>query len=458
MIDKVRETGAFLTHSAHQGEALKPLLRHISQQDVGEVVNLIMDAKFPLDIEADLLSSFTGGERQKSRKYWDLQKWHDYILHYGTQQFWDTITQMKSGDAILDLLFVFHCGIGLSHPSCPTYAVLSCLYLWLTQGPDAIMAMSRQQKHHELTEFKQYFVKRRSKIEPPVEYVLRLPRDPNKFAKLHPALASIYQDAPAVACPLGAEKLLAAAESFPLRRFRGQSLESQMSWAMTKASSGAMAGAMDPYKFMSGFDCGGSAAFMKMLMQNNDLMKMLTAAASSAAKQSPDIGLQICQRKSKRSKIKDMIADGPPPAILQPLPPPEHEPPPLEQWADTQKKKKKKKRVKKKKRSTVLSTAAPGPLAFENTSPSKDNDAPRASTTSVLEGLLFRKEKKKKKAKEKRAAKKLAKENQINEKQDAGTAAVQARKKKHIVDKNVKKLGCSKCRFLPKGCSACRDW
>ena len=174
---------------------------------------------------------------------------------------------------------------------------------------------------------------------------------------------------------------------------------------------------------------------MKMLMQNNDLMKMVSAAASSAAKQSPDIGLQICQRKSKRSKIKDMIADGPPPVILQPLPPPEHEPPPLEQWTATQKKKK---RVKnKKKRSTVFSTAAPGPLAFENMHIAIEG---YRRSRCMHQKCLGRRRKKRRRRKIKSTRSRMLGQQQ------------------HVVDENVKNFGCSKCCFLPKGCSACRDW
>ena len=129
----------------------------------------------------------------------------------------------------MQLIVTFLLSMGLRHPSCPTYRVITCLYCWLTHGQDKIMGIAKMDKYKEVLNMKKYFALRRSFAPPPIKYVKMLPAQPSKFMKLHPELASFYKDNPAVACPLDTEILPALAETFPLRKPKRSTQES---WGM----------------------------------------------------------------------------------------------------------------------------------------------------------------------------------------------------------------------------------
>ena len=155
---------------------MKSLLSDISAEDVGAVAKLVVDVGFPEDVESMLLAeteSFKGVIA--ACRDGALQKWESFI-HYGTRHFWKQVCDdRKDGDTILQLIVTFLLSMGLRHPSCPTYRVITCLYCWLTHGQDKIMGIAKMDKYKEVVHVKRYFALRRHHAPPPSKYVKMLP-------------------------------------------------------------------------------------------------------------------------------------------------------------------------------------------------------------------------------------------------------------------------------------------
>ena len=219
-----------------QATALQTLAREVSEDDTGEVARLVCEVGFPISMEKLIVDDLNGvanfGSSTGNTK---LQDWHEFIA-YLPQRSWDVlISEGATGNSILSELVTFLLAIGLRHPSCPTYGVITCFYCWLTYGEEVVMKMDKFEKFKELTHVKTYFRLRSCKLPDPSAYVVVLPPKPCEFFKSWPSLAAPYKGESPSACPLDQELIISMASSFPLRKPRGGA---PMSQALVSASPG----------------------------------------------------------------------------------------------------------------------------------------------------------------------------------------------------------------------------
>ena len=469
VLDALRSTTKFEPHAMKQAHSLKPMLSGISEQDAGEVSRLIVDVGFPESVESMLLSVIDIGDGVlPAGKDGTLQKWESF-LDYGTQHFWDQVcANGANANTILKVIVTFLLSIGLRHPSCPTFRMITCLYCWIVHGEDTILNWTKADKYNEVQHVKQYFALRRDCVQPPCECVVMLPRMQSDFVKLYPSLSSVYKGNPAVACPLDTQMLLAFAESFPLRKPKGSTFDS---WGIQMPQQ-----AVVPAKKNLQWDgMSGQGAFMHLMQMNGVLMRQLAheKGATLSSRDGGSIQLDMAPPKKKPLPLRDLIAEGPP--ATPPMPP--AVPPPVGHTAEPSLSVMKvKKRMKKKKKKAILQTLPTNvePAASEN---SKLTEAALGACSGVLEGLLHRDEAKKKAKKpcavvhgkgdgaivvhEKRSEKAAALGKKMNAKKIAALGKKMNATKiaAYGKTKSSKKppLGCSKCRYLKNGCGRCRS-
>jgi len=475
VLNAIRSTPKFQFHAIKQGQALKSMLSDISKEDAGEIVRLIADVGFPESVESMLVSEINiGGEVLPAGTGGTLQKWGSF-MNYGTQHVWDQVNVATSGDTILKVIVTFLVSIGLRHPSCPTYRVLTCLYCCIAYGEDKILSMPKEEKYQEVQHVKEYFALRRDHAPAPAEYVVVLPRKPSEFIKLYPALAPVYNGNPIVACPFDSEMVMAIAESFPLRKPKGSTYGQwgmQMPQAIVHASTGPQRDCMP-----------GQGAFMQMMQMNGELMRQLAhdRGAKLYGRDGGEIRLEMAP--PKKFPLRDLIADGPPATSLMPPALPPLVGHTAEPSVQPKLMKKKKKRKKKKAIMQTVPTTAPVPLANEPaaTGNAKLTTDALGASSGVLESMLSRdhakKEAEKAKKRDEIAKNKTERANKhkaaVLGKGDAkiaasgkggakiGACAKKVHAKKIAACKKkggTPPLGCSKCRYLKHGCGQCRAW
>ena len=454
MLSSIRNSPSFAPHAQKQGEAVKALLNDIGSEDVEEVSGMISDVGFPASVQAMLLSEIdcaSVASRAAKEVAGPLQNWTHLYL-YGTESFWKKVrTKGVEGDIILHSIVSFLLAIGLRHPSCPTYRVITCLYCWLRDGYQNMMDIPKRDKFKEVKKVKTYFRLRQQHCRRPSAYVVVLPDDPSKFMERYPKLASVYKDAPLVNFPLDADLFLALSATFPLRRPKYN-----QDWDMDNSH--------DP----SWSVMPGKGALMQLMQMNAHLVRKLAGenGCDLSGKDGSDIRLEVTPPKKKKTlALGDIIRDGPPATPPDPLPlmPPE---------GDTAESPSSKKKVMKKKKKKIKKKAtAPDSLVSEpaiSKSGKLTTDA-LGACSGVLESMLARHNAKKKKGDTIAACggkgkKDKGQENTAKKRKGKGGGKEKAKGKGKENGKALttgkkgekRPLGCSKCRFLQNGCADCR--
>ena len=437
----IRDTPNYDAHVAKQGQAVKSMVAEINEDEAVEVSSLVCSVGFPSHIESMIIDAMHIGGLERSGDK-PLQKWEQY-MSYIPQSKWDKLREDGiTGSQILNVLVAFLVSIGLRHPSCPTFGAITCLYCWLSYGEDVVMKMSKMEKWQEVWHVKKYFRNRIARAEACASPLI-LPPQPSEFMKSWPSIASVYKGDPPVACPLDADLLMALSDTFPLRKPKhgNDDLLSNPSQAVVPAGRSQLDGTTEQ-------------GIMMLMQMNNQLLRQL---AQDRCNRPMDKGdeCDLTILPPVRTRLKNVIADGPPPAQ-----------PALTETMEHKKKKKKHKKKKKKKRlALAASTDTPTPVVKDTPSATvptlKDmptQDA-RGASGSILESLLSRDEAKKKADQLKKAAAKAAEKKASKTTAAAGAqinTGIPLMKRPARKFAGPPPLGCSKCRYLAGGCGTCR--
>jgi hypothetical protein len=203
-------------HSTSQGEALKSMIQGLAltDDDVAKLNEAIYAARLPAEIESSLVGAASVQRQGKNVQLQQYEHFTSYIL----ASTWRSMENERPHN-VMAILITFLISIGLRHPSCPTYRILTALFAVITQGEESAASLTKEEKYNLVKNLKAEFHRRAMYTSAAPAMVHVLPPQASMFLEDFPVYAPVYKDELPTNCPLmDQELLLALAESFPLRK------------------------------------------------------------------------------------------------------------------------------------------------------------------------------------------------------------------------------------------------
>ena len=298
VLDSVRNSVCFETHAQNQAGALKSYFKkcHFNAEEASTLVFQLPSLNLSADITVSLISCLSGNQSHGSNvKLQDYTAFPKYLV----EQDWNEIDQdSQSSAAILSKFVQILLDLGLRHPSCPTFRVLTAVYCSLTRGEDGIRAMTKLEKYREVLFVKSYFNRQSPDSPPPVD-VHTLPPDPHTFRELYPSLAVIYRTAVPCPPPFDLDFLLTLADTFPLRKPRHSDFDGHGSLS-SNGSNGSQAQNSQLQSMLNSF-----------ISSQQTMMKMLTGGPEEKHCDIKFYPPQLGTRFRNRPAIGDTRVDSP---------------------------------------------------------------------------------------------------------------------------------------------------
>ena len=417
VLHSLKGTSSFHKHAHNQAMCLENILKFmsLSAEEVSVLACKITEIGFPIDIECRVMESLklSGPEKIAITSFTPrrnaLQNYEGFI-HFLQAAQWKRI-EAAEGIEQLKILINFLIKLGLRHPSCPTYGMLTAIYSVLQDGETMAMEQSKMKKWYALENVKRLFKSFAADASDPVIYVLKLPESVPAFVKMYPSLASeSYAGDNTCAHTLEVAMVRSIAYSWPLRKPKSD-------------GSGHVMGDSSGDMFKSCIQ-----AFMKMAQPRRESLETKIDFYDNRLPMTSAL-------KSGPLALGDRIEDGVRVAGTTPLA--------LVDKADAKADGLVKTDVSKADDSAVDKIGVTM-LRDDLVDKAKDT-APRYTTASILKALLDRETEKKKDDAEKR------RETRVLKRPAMEPVPSLAKKGKH----SIPPLGCSKCRYLHGGCGVC---
>ena len=486
MLDGVRSTPHFFRHALAQAKCLKPILESLTP-DASQLADLtrhISQVGFPPEVEVQVVGYCSPGIDKKNVA---LQDYSSFLDYFTNSQWQDVDNNSASGNFVLMFIMRHLLKMGLRHPSCQTFRLMTALYCMIYYGREPTCEMGKTRKYKEVKAVKKQFHNLAARYGEPPLYVRTLPAQASTFLENFDCFAEIFEKELPVKCVHDADVVSCLADSFPLRMPRNGFADEACAQLVPKSIQPA---ASDLQSF--------SLSLMKDFMQ---MMKSQLHQNNQDEDEDDLLTNFVDHRGRKTQKIKQAIKDGPPKVNVDPRADFQVVSKDGATAAPSKTTSKKKKRKRKaatdgsdgatgapSKAVVVWSggaTGAPskavvawsggatgaaskavvagsdGATGAKKKKKRKRTAEARAVQKSLLDKLLDREEEKKKQKKllaEKKKDAALAAKAEKAKK--AAALAGKAEKGKKTADAapcEAPPLGCSKCRYLVNGCTECRN-
>lgn len=211
----------FQKHSVNQAMCLKTMINANDFTD-GECAQLcarVTELGFPPDIVSSLIGALhvcNGKRNGGSKSNVALQHWEAFPDYLPLSR-WGEIGGGSSFEA-LKMIVHDTIRLGLRHPSCPTFGVISSIYSIHEIGAQETLNLSSQEKYKKLLLAKKTFRSMVKYTPQPSVYVVHLPQMVSQFVKEYPSLAEpFYMGDVAVSYPFDACFLKLVCEDMPKR-------------------------------------------------------------------------------------------------------------------------------------------------------------------------------------------------------------------------------------------------
>lgn len=389
--------------------------------DFARISKEVHECALPARVQASIMMSLVNSGANNANKRVKLQDYVNFV-NYITPRVWVRLESLPSTEALALLNEYLAIVLYLRHPSEKTFQILAALHSLLKLGKAHVLAMSDTDRAMILKHVKTSFRLRVKHLSEPAIAIACLHPSPSTLLEMHPEMQDGFGGEIPSVCKIDHSTLEWVAELFPMRGMRTGPRHSP-------TGNGTLSLNEPP----------NALQVMQQTMQQ--MMNFMQQHVQSPRGDTDNIGLTFCTDSSRsRPDLRDMLSNGPP--TQSPSPKEDQSPrTPREEHVEP--------------RGSPLNAASPSVALSppELSTPEKDGSKATLVCADLIDAMERREETRAVLAKEAAAKKKAEIKKKKGPKMESSKGSGVAGVKKKPA---AKKLGCSKCRYLKNGCSACR--